>query len=161
MKRLLPLALFCLCLVFESATAHASKLIVCNRSKDTIRYAIVYETGLMPPIVAEWVAQGWFVLRAGNCETVVEGSTRQQAFLSVQSLYDSGERRAWVFKLAKPPVGSGSNGVEEFLCVKEGNFRRRTKKFDDQWKCPAGYYKQLFNMQMFAVVRTNYTLNLK
>jgi hypothetical protein len=142
--------------------AVAADVILCNEKDRPIRYSITHEFGPLPPLVAQWKTRGWYVANRG-CQVVLEGSTRQEAFLSIQSVHSEKLLILNTYPITEVNLlkDAVSTGTEKFFCVKGDNFERVTKTFDEQQNCPDGYYEQLFNLYVrVANPRTRYTINL-
>jgi hypothetical protein len=149
-------------LVLAAFPAAAADVIICNEKDTPIRYSVTHEFGPLPPLVAQWKTRGWYVANRG-CQVVLEGSTRQEAFLSIQSMHSEKLLilNTYPIKEVNLLKDAISTGTEKFFCVQSENFERVTKTFDEQQNCPDGYYEQLFNLYVrVANPRTRFTINL-
>lgn len=143
--------------------ASAGDMTICNRSDKTMEYAMVWDEGI--PIYADiWKASGWHRLGPKACVTQLRSSYRQELYLSVRYLTDSGPRLA--------DYGDDINeacdwcdtellGVETFFCVARTDFERTEGDWSDHQNCPAGYYYQLFNLFALSGPRNNLTIDLE
>lgn len=144
--------------------AAAGSLTLCNEGSETIRYAVVWESSLLPPATESWDASGWHDVASG-CTEVLNRGTRLQAFLSVLRVSKQGKERiahyAFDSDEAYNTLTTGSVTAERFFCVSDTGFNRSLPTLPDHESCPEGYYHQLFNLYVGAEIDAAYTLRLK
>lgn len=142
-------------------SGHArAELTVCNGGGERLRYAVVADDSLLPVLFPNWVMQGWVELGSG-CRTLIGGPRLARAYLSVQRYDQTGN---WTLAFYgggnRSRGGSNSEEAHRVFCIGEGSFRRSEGVLEAHETCPAGYYRQLFNLYLGSSSDVNFTMTL-
>lgn len=138
-----------------------AELKVCNGGNETIRYAVVADDSLLPWLFPNWVMNGWHMLGVGSCQTLIGGARLARAYVSTQTRSATGWNLGLYGQERQSNAGSSNETVHRVFCVGEGNFSRSETELDAHSQCPAGYYRQLFNLYLWSSSSTNYTMTLQ
>ena len=157
--RALPIVVF----LFIVESVHAD-IRVCNRSDNEIRYIYLNENlGLFN---MGWLIEGWIQLFPKECSYVNRTIDRQRAYFSIISIIDG---KGVLMNFPEGNIRSrshwrdgwhGTQGVSEFFCVKSTEFRRNLSSPSEAKRCPSGYYKQFFNLELRTAGHAHQTLDI-
>lgn len=110
-----------------------------------------------------WEVSGWYRIERGDCRTWRRLNRNTQFLLSVRSEFQGD----WLIHPpldAEPPPeflrSSGVYDVEQFLCVREGTFKRAAPSRSAFDTCRGDEFKQLFNIFVFVEHGRQFTLTL-
>ena len=149
--------------VFHLKEAYAD-LTICNKYKNPMVVAMIYDNGFIPILAPNWLATGWFNIQPGACSKLVTSDSLIRAYLSIQLSLGDGKYYEPVYERDEPnPLSDTySSGIKTFFCVNPNSaFRRSLKDIKDHQECPENYKLQLFNLYASVISGGHFKLTLE